>query len=630
MNTGQLRITLQRGLALALVALVAACGSTPPQATSPGGSGYLLTVRLEPADTQETVAQRYGGEVIAWLDGQAILRMGEEAVAQLQARGVSMQNTTLEANADVGTPATMSGWNAWGSGWNAWGSGWNAWGSGWNAWSGGATSAVPALPSGNRSAFMQVKLPQAQALARNYGAGIKVAVIDTGLDTAHPMFQGRLAPAAEWRDFVDGDNNPAEVAGNGFGHGTAVAGLILQAAPRATILPIRVLGPNGSGSVANVVSAIDWARQRGAQVINLSLGTDVDVAALRTQISHVNGLGVFVVAAAGNSGGSLKFPAAAAQNAPNSDRLWSVGSVNSSGNRSSFSSFGSALKFMAPGEGIQSAFPGNQVATVRGTSFAAPLVSGMLALAMGETSSANWGSLQAWLANSTFGAGTTGSLFGVINAASFLQKLPGVPRKSALFVVGSTTLSSGDSAVRDRLEDIGYSVTVKNHNDAQIGDSLDKHLMLISSSASSSIVNTEFLNTTAPVVTWEHAIFHHMKMTDSPTTNYGSASSLTQLRMNSSTSTHPLAAGLTGDHAVYSANNNMTWGRPTAGAVRVATLTADTTRATIFGYDRGSTMMGMTAPNRRVGLFMNHVGAEMTPAGWNLFEAAVTWAVSGN
>ena len=110
-------------------------------------------------------------------------------------------------------------------------------------------------------------------LAPNLGEGVKVAVIDTGIDLDHPGFAGRLAPAGEWRDYVDGDDFPMdEPGGAGFGHGTAVAGIIVQVAPNATILPIRVLAPDGRGDVDDVVTAIDHAITVGAQVINLSLG----------------------------------------------------------------------------------------------------------------------------------------------------------------------------------------------------------------------------------------------------------------------------------------------------------------------------------------------------------------------
>ena len=87
-------------------------------------------------------------------------------------------------------------------------------------------------------------------------------------------FAGTLAPASEWMDFVDNDGCPMdEPGGDGYGHGTGVAGVVLQVAPNATILPFRVLGPDGSGDMTSVLAAIDHAVTMGADVINLSLGT---------------------------------------------------------------------------------------------------------------------------------------------------------------------------------------------------------------------------------------------------------------------------------------------------------------------------------------------------------------------
>jgi len=288
---------LYRALALSGVVLLAACGGVNKPAALPhSDQGYLLTVPIAPSDSQESLAQRYGGEVIAWLEDQAILKLSNQAAAALSERGVSLQNTTLEPNSTVRTPVTAQGWNSWAGGWNSWAGGWNSWAGGWNSWAGGSTT-IPPLPSENRHAWQRIALPQAFAVSRNFGSGMKVAVIDTGIDLSHPMFNGRLASSTQWRDFVDGDNTPQEVSGGtAYGHGTAVAGLILQIAPRATILPIRVLNPNGIADVATVAQAINWAVQQNAHIINLSLGTNVDVTALRTAIDYATSKAIYVAA----------------------------------------------------------------------------------------------------------------------------------------------------------------------------------------------------------------------------------------------------------------------------------------------------------------------------------------------
>jgi subtilisin family serine protease len=113
----------------------------------------------------------------------------------------------------------------------------------------------------------------------NKGAGIKVAVLDTGIDLTHPAFAGKLLPGY---DFVDGDSDPTEVPCSptpcsttsvAFGHGTHVAGLIALVAPSAKIIPYRVLDVNGEGNAWVLAEALARAVVDGADVINMSLGT---------------------------------------------------------------------------------------------------------------------------------------------------------------------------------------------------------------------------------------------------------------------------------------------------------------------------------------------------------------------
>jgi hypothetical protein len=92
---------------------------------------------------------------------------------------------------------------------------------------------------------------------------------------------------------------------------------------------------------------------------------------------------------------------------------------------------------------------------------------------------------------------------------------------------------------------------------------------------------------------------------------------------------HPLAAGLQGTVTVTGAPSTLSWGKPNANAVRIATLTGDATKAVVYGYEKGAAMVGLTAPGRRVAVFM----ADSTAANWNangrkLFDAAVQWATS--
>ncbi|MEK7830696.1 MAG: S8 family serine peptidase, partial [Acidobacteriota bacterium] len=117
--------------------------------------------------------------------------------------------------------------------------------------------------------LLPLHLTEAQQISR--GWGVKVAVIDTGIDFNHPLFAGRIAYPAY--DFVDNDYNPQEVIGGaGYGHGTFVSGLIALTAPGTVIMPLRAFDPDGIGTSFNVAKAIRFAADNGAQVTNMSFG----------------------------------------------------------------------------------------------------------------------------------------------------------------------------------------------------------------------------------------------------------------------------------------------------------------------------------------------------------------------
>lgn len=149
------------------------------------------------------------------------------------------------------------------------------------------------------------------------GTGVTVAVIDTGVLLHHPDLTANLLPGY---DFVDDDATPQDRVG----HGTHVAGLIAAngqvtgAAPQARILPVRVLDADRGGSAFTVAQGVLWAaglleghlNPNPAHIINLSLGTPDDSEALRQAVMKAQQAGVLVIAATGNSGGVLSYPAA--------------------------------------------------------------------------------------------------------------------------------------------------------------------------------------------------------------------------------------------------------------------------------------------------------------------------------
>ena len=219
------------------------------------------------------------------------------------------------------------------------------------------------------------------------GAGTLIAILDTGVQPDHPVLSNHLGGMGY--DFVDNDPEPIDEAngldddGDGrvdelYGHGTHIAGIVHLVAPEARLLPLRVLNSDGRGNNFRTASAIVYAAHRGADAINLSLGTPSQSVLLREAVSEAARLGVFVAAAAGNLNTNAKqYPAAEAC-------AVAVTSVSAQDKKSSFASYGDWIGVAAPGENIYSAFPVDGYAWWSGTSMATPFVSGQAALLLGS------------------------------------------------------------------------------------------------------------------------------------------------------------------------------------------------------------------------------------------------------
>jgi len=223
----------------------------------------------------------------------------------------------------------------------------------------------------------------AQAHERNHGEETIVAIIDTGIDPLHPLLRNRIASGGY--DFVDQDEQAWETR-NGIdedldgeideaaGHGTFVAGLVLLAAPATKILPYRVLNDDGRGTTFAICEAVLLAMDRGVDIINMSFAYPERSHVLDRILMEASQRGIVLVSGAGNTATTeLPFPAG-------DNRVLAVAAIENSGRIAEFSNRGSLVTLGAPGVNVYSAGLDSAFGNWSGTSMAAPLVSGVVAL----------------------------------------------------------------------------------------------------------------------------------------------------------------------------------------------------------------------------------------------------------
>jgi type VII secretion-associated serine protease mycosin len=221
------------------------------------------------------------------------------------------------------------------------------------------------------------------------GAGVVVAVIDTGVEGNHPDLDGQV---------LEGYNAIEDGGGGDFddnGHGTHVAGTVAALtgngegvagfAPDAKVLPIKVLDADGGGYVSDTAEGIVWATDNGAHIINMSLGSDTPTQAEKAAVAYALTNGVTVVAAAGNEredGSPTSYPAAY-------EGVIAVAATDDQDEIAEYSNRGDYVDVAAPGSGILSTYPlelsedGTGYAELNGTSMAAPHVAAVAALIKG-------------------------------------------------------------------------------------------------------------------------------------------------------------------------------------------------------------------------------------------------------
>lgn len=213
----------------------------------------------------------------------------------------------------------------------------------------------------------------AEAHAYSRGIGVKVAVLDTGLDFNHPLFVGRIASPGY--DFVDNDSVPNdEPKGNGYGHGTFVAGLIALTAPDAMVMPLRVFNRDGIGTSFDIARAIRFAADNGATVINMSFGLTEQDELIRKALNYAYRRAYMAASAGNDNQDFIQFPAEALS------RVLSVTATTATDIKAPFANYHRQMAAAAPGVSLYSAYPGNRWAWWSGTSFSTVLVTGEAAL----------------------------------------------------------------------------------------------------------------------------------------------------------------------------------------------------------------------------------------------------------
>lgn len=211
------------------------------------------------------------------------------------------------------------------------------------------------------------------------GDGVRIAVVDTGIDAKHPDLKRKISAQA---DFVDDDRVAED---DDVGHGTHVAGVaaavtnnrtgIAGGCPDCKLLVARALTDEG-GFDSNIAESIVWSADRGAKVINLSFGGPEPARVLKEAVNYAHKKGAVVVAAAGNTGEEIReYPAAY-------PRVIAVAATDARDRRASFSSAGRYVDVAAPGVDILSTVPGGY-ASYSGTSFSSPRVAALAGLLAG-------------------------------------------------------------------------------------------------------------------------------------------------------------------------------------------------------------------------------------------------------
>ena len=224
--------------------------------------------------------------------------------------------------------------------------------------------------------------------SKSRGAGVVIAVIDTGCDPDHPDIKKNLIGSY---NFIN--NTPDATDRNG--HGSHVCGTIaaidngkgiVGVAPESKILALKALNDHGNGQLSHIANAIKYAADHNADIITMSLGSTYKSLEIKKSIDYAAKKGCLIFCAAGNSGvqADIMYPA-------KFPKTISIGAIDQNFQRTNFTCSGDSLDFLSPGVDIMSIVPKNSYALMTGTSMSNPFASGVAALYLSEYKKLNNG-----------------------------------------------------------------------------------------------------------------------------------------------------------------------------------------------------------------------------------------------
>ncbi|MBI2629249.1 S8 family peptidase [Candidatus Pacearchaeota archaeon] len=231
------------------------------------------------------------------------------------------------------------------------------------------------------------------------GKKIRVALLDTGIDAKHSELN-----VSGGISFIAGENYTQDFVG----HGTLVAGVIsardngigiVGVAPNIELYMVKVMDETG-GTLSDIISGIDWAIENNMSIISMSFGTDVYSEVLEIKLAEAYNSGIILVAAAGNDGGNVLYPAKYTS-------VIAAGNIDEN-NDVPFGNIGSDLEFASPGTDILTTYINNSYAIASGTSFSAPHAAGVAALMLEQNKSKTPNEIRAKLHEDALDLGISG------------------------------------------------------------------------------------------------------------------------------------------------------------------------------------------------------------------------------